>query len=281
MPGAVIGFGRLSRMNGQARAFALFSLTLIAAFLAEAAVYGANSTFLYERFAFYCTPLLVIAFVVWFESGETLAPPAVCGCGVRRWGRCVALATHGNVRRQHLAQPNPGCAEEPRSRSRRLGSGRVVPDPRRPGDRDGMVSTTPRRALLITALAVSGLMTVGAVARSSTEPHTASTPHVSVSDGAAFLTTSSADLNFLERTLFWSPSITRVLVFAGGGAPDGYGADDVTLTPAADLATASGTNNPGLYVVDPSTEVWTSSPVERRPDGIEVVKSDPKAIVFG
>ncbi len=70
LPGALMGFGRLARLNAEARAFVLLSLTLIVAFLAEAAVYGANSLFLYERFAFYCTPLLLTAFAVWFESSS-------------------------------------------------------------------------------------------------------------------------------------------------------------------------------------------------------------------
>ncbi len=278
LPGAILGFGRLGRMNERARVFALLALTLIVAFLAEAAVYGANSSFLYERFAFYCTPLLLIAFTVWFENTAWSA----------RWPYVfVAYAAAAGV----LLLPLTGSLDGSPSHSPTLaalrnlapfhqGSGQIiwVPILAILAIAVAWAGPVPRQALLLGAAVVSGIATVGAsralIHRAAIQP----TPHIAVANGAAFLTNSTASLSFFERTLFWNPEITRVLAI--GGSPDGYGAETVTMT-AAGPTQPDGTIAGGPYVVAPATGVWASSPVEARAAGIGVVSSSPEAVVFG
>jgi hypothetical protein len=267
-------------MNERARVFALLALTLIAAFLAEAAVYGANSSFLYERFAFYCTPLLLIAFTAWFES--TASPG--------RWPYVVAAyAAAAAV----LLLPLTGSLDGSPSHSPTLaalrnlapfhqGSGQIiwVPILTLLAIAVAWAGPVPRQALLVVAAVVSGIATVGAsralIHRAAIQP----TPHIVVANGAAILTNSTASLSFFERMLFWNPEITRVLAIGPGGSPDGYGAETVTMT-AAGPTRPDGTIATGPYVIAPATGVWASSPVEARAAGIGVVSSLPEAVVFG
>jgi hypothetical protein len=281
VPGAILGFGRLSRMNEEARALALLSVTLIVGFLAEAAVYGANSRFLYERFAFYCTPLLVIAFVAWFEHAEGSFRWPYAGVAYAAGAAAWLLPLTGTL--DGVTSHSPTLAALKNLAPVHSGSGQIVWVPIL-----GLLAIgtawsgpTPRRALLVAALAVSGLASIGASRAMINRAAPTPTPHISIKDGAAFLTTSADDYAFMERVLFWNPAITRVLVVGGGDAPDGYGAVDVTLTANRGLAAVTGSREGGPVVVGPTTSVWASSPALRGTNGVEAVTSSPKALVFG
>jgi hypothetical protein len=280
IPGAVLGFARLRRASIQGKAFAFLSIVLVVGFLAEATVYGANSALLYERFAFYCTPLVAIACAAWLE-----AP-------VARYRRPVYVGTAYGAAAMALLLPLTGTLDGTTSHTPVLaglknlapfhqGSGQIVWVPILALLSIGVALSGPaaRRSIVVVALAVCAVTSLGAsrsiINRASTPP----TPHLPVRSGAAFLTTPAGDGFFMERTLFWNPSITRVLVLGAGGAPDDFGSTVVTLTTDG-LVNAEGAGVAGPFVVGPTTKIWASTSVKGA-DGLDVVSGIPRAVIVG
>ena len=243
-------------------------------------MYGANSLFLYERFAFYCTPLLLTAFAVWFEhSSESLRLSYVVAAYAAA-AAALLLPLTGTL--DGSPSHSPTLAALVNLAPLHQGSGQIIWVPLLAMLAIGVAwsGPNPRGALLIVAVVVCGITTVGAsralIHRAATHP----TPHVAVRNGAAFLTTSTADLSFFERTLFWSPAITRVLALGPGGAPDGYGAETVTLSPNGVLAGPDGAPAPGPYVIAPRDLGFVAGRTHRQP-GSAWSRAHPDAVVFG
>ena len=67
--------GRYAR----SRVFAHITIVLAAGSLVEAAIWGANGNGVYERFTFYASPLLAVAFCVAIEHPDHKRSPAVVG----------------------------------------------------------------------------------------------------------------------------------------------------------------------------------------------------------
>jgi hypothetical protein len=280
IPGAVLGFARLRRAGSRGKAFTLLSVVLVVGFLAEGAVYGANSALLYERFAFYCTPLVAIACAAWLEQPlATSRGPLYVGAAYGAAAAALLLPLTGTL--DGTTSHTPVLAGLKNLAPFHQGSGQIVWVPVLALLSIGVALSGPaaRRSIVVVALAVCAVTSLGAsrsiINRASTPP----TPHLSVRSGAAFLTTSAGDGLFMERTLFWNPSITRVLVLGPGGAPDGFGSTVVRLTTDG-LIDADGAGVDGPFVVGPTTKIWASTSV-KGPDGLDVVTGIPKAVIVG
>ena len=90
VPLAATQLARLARASdARSRVFAHITIVLTTGSLVEAAIWGANGNGVYERFTFYASPLLAVAFCLGIERPDRQRHPGRSGWRIsRHWARC-------------------------------------------------------------------------------------------------------------------------------------------------------------------------------------------------
>jgi hypothetical protein len=254
VPGAMLGFwGLASGGDRRARAFAALSVLLILGFLAEAAIWGSNGLGLYERFTFYGSPLLAIAFVwsmrmrgkeqrrslyasiAYVTAAAAILLPLSSRLFFTDDHSLTLLGlSYGVI--VHLSSP-------PLLWAPLLGALAVL---------TGLFGLQHQHAVAVGA-AIVCLVTGVAGSRALIDLDAKVVSRVSLHGPAAYLTDGSGDHSYLEQTLFWNPDIDRVLVLGGAVSTDGFASTPVFAGPSGLLLTKSGGPIPGPFVIGPDT----------------------------
>ena len=231
LPAAVVGFAQLLKSpNPWRRAFAVLSLTIGVLIVLEAAYYDAILPRVHERYTFYVVPLIATACVfalqsnqrrrlyavsaytfaalaiilpatTWFQDADSSQAPTLLalqdlgtGAGRLAWALLLALVALALVQLQRF---------------------RWVPL---------ALATVVAGALCIdgTRVLLSYAPTAHPGGRTNIDLYRLSAPSKS-----GLVTWSGTDSYVLMKTLFWTPTVNRVLVLGGGAAADGFGSQPV------------------------------------------------------
>ena len=232
VPGALVGlFDCLRSAQTEQRAFALLAITLSIGLTLEAAAFGVNEEKVIERYAFYIAPLALIAFAWAVESSRRSR--AVAGLSYAMAGLAILVPLTSILR---------GAGDTPVTHLDGAPSlfGFATPPEVLWAPLLGLLSVLiglrvlPGRVVLLVAaglLAVlSGAATVELRDRAVAAP---ARPSLSPPRGSTLVISAETDAASELRTLFWNPSIARVLVVGNAGSPDGFPSTPVTFAPSA------------------------------------------------
>jgi hypothetical protein len=280
IPGAALGLGGLATSGERrARAFAALSVVLVLGFLIEAAVWGSNGLGLYERFTFYSSPLLAIAFVWSMRMGERR----------RTLYATVAYATAAAAILLPLSS-RLFISDDHSPTLLGLSYGLVLHLSSPPllwapllGVLAVLTSLYGLRYPYAVAVAAAAVCVVTGIAgsRALIDHNPETIPHASVQGPASFLTYGGSNPDYLEESLFWNPEVKRVVVVGGDPAPDGFASVPAFATSAGLLTTASGRHIPGPFVIGPDATALARGSALSQGDGLATFTETPAAIVFG
>jgi hypothetical protein len=280
VPGGFVGLARLMKAGDRrSRAFALLTMFLLGAMLLEATVWSASGQGVYERFAFYGAPLVVVAFVWAVESGSLVKRDVAVVAYLGAAGAALLPAL------QPLHDAGKDHAPTLQALSRFAyggGTGAVVWAPILAGLALFAAWQSARSGWSLVVLAATICIAISAgssLAYVQLKP-TSITPHVHAPSGSALVVWSGANRFFLMKTLFWNPRITRVLVLGPGGAPDDFPFTQAALSLNRGLETPSGTALPGPYVFTSDTTVLGGA-ASQASSGFTVERSMPAGVAFG
>ena len=221
VPGGLVGLSAMIRRGDRrGRAFALLTVLLLCAMLLEATVWSASGQGIYERFAFYAAPLVVMAFIWVIEAGTLVRRYVAASRTSRAIGAALLPALpplHGaddeHAPSLHALSSSRSPAGRPRSSGRPVlvVLALLVAWKRRDG---GPGTARRRRSRSASCSASVPRIAYGATADSSF-------PDIHAPTNSALVTWSDADPYSMMQCLFWNPAITRVLVLGRQHAPDG------------------------------------------------------------
>jgi hypothetical protein len=281
VPGGLVGLGALIRRGDRrGRAFALLSSLLLCAMVLEATVWSASGQGIYERFAFYAAPLVVIAFIWIIESG-TLVRGHVAGFAY--------LAALGAALLPALP-PLHGAYDEHAPSIHALSDLTVA------GRSASIVwspvlvvlallvawkGATARRTMVLGGIAICILLSVGSALAYERHQADSAFPDIHAPSNSALVTWADADPYSMMQYLFWNPEIARVVVLGAPHAPDGLPFTAARLGPGPEVTSAAGAVVPGPFVFGPDTTVPAGSGSPEAPSGFEVRQEIPPAVAFG
>jgi hypothetical protein len=252
VPAATVGIAHLmAEREPHARAFGWLVAFLTAGFLAEAAIWGANGNGLYERFTFYASPLLAVAFVrevTRWRSTRRL-PYAVVAYGAAAAALLLPL-TADLVANEGHSPTMLGLVGD-----RAI---RVIWPPLFAVLAVVAAAVGAARGRLLAAIAAAVLVCTAAsgfhsLLRGETYPAT----HVVAPTGTALLA-DPVQSNYEVATLkmlFWNPELTRLVVFGSGTSPDPAGVVQGQLSPHGPETTA-GRPIAGPLAVGDDVSAW-------------------------
>jgi hypothetical protein len=281
VPGIAVGLTQLFRAGRRGRTLVVLTLLLTVGFVFEAAVYGANGGYLYERFAFYVTPLFSIAFVWWWESGD----------GFRRgpYAAAAYVAAAGALLLPLTSTLDGSPSHSPTLAALRAlvpidqGGGKIVwiPALAAIAVAAALTGPTPRRLVVLAALGVMVTATIGATIALHDRAAATPIPRVDVASGASLLVSRSDGIAYTERALFWNRSIDRVLVLDDLPAPDGYPSAAARLSGDGYVESQAGRRIRGSVVVGADAAVLPEGSLTIGRDGLGVFEGPVDAIVVG
>jgi hypothetical protein len=255
VPGGFAGLWKLVRgADPRGRAFGLLTVVLLGAMLFEATVWSASGQGIYERFAFYGAPLLVIA-LVWAVESRALA---------RREVAAFAYLCAVGAALLPVLPPLHGAYDEHSPTIHFLARFDLYGHP---------AALVWGPVLVVLALLVAwrgasagwsvivsgGVVCVAISAGASVaylrhQPDS-DVPRAHAAPGSALVTWQDADPYSVMKALFWNPAITRVVVLGEPSSPDGLPFTAASLGPGRTLTSSSGGAVPGPFVFAPDTTV--------------------------
>jgi hypothetical protein len=291
VPGAVVGFADMARSaDPRCRAFAFLSLFLIVGQVAQAVPFGVNWDLVLERYAFYASPLLMVAFVWWVESlrGRNAAH-------VERRKAYVGVAIAGAVAALLLPVRGPLLGAFLDDSPTLLGLSQI-PVGERPSEVFVWAPTlvllalvvawrgaAVARGLIAVAAVLSVMISLGTSQAYAESAQTRTVPHAQLPHGVALVTWPGVVHADIMEVLFWNRAITRVLVLSTE-AEARIGLISSTrarLAPGPTLVAEDGSQLAGPFVIRPDTEVIEPRSTASRQALLEVLAEIPPVIAFG
>jgi hypothetical protein len=280
VPGGFASLWSMIRTDDRrARAFAFLTILLVGATLLEATLWSASGQGVYERFAFYTAPLVVIA-LIWAVEYRALA----------RWGVAVFAYTAalGAVLLPALP-PLHGAGDEHAPALHALSNFAV-------GGRPASIIWAPALvalALLVAwrgatspwnminaGIAICIALSIGSSVAYVGDQPDAPVPSAHASNGSSLVTWSAANSFLLMRTLFWNPEISRVVVLSRPHSPDGLPVIAAHLGRGRRLKSADGSFVRGPFVFGLDTTPLGEG-TQTGGQELTTLKSMPVAIAFG
>jgi hypothetical protein len=279
VPGGLVGLGSLiARGDLRGRGFALLTAFLLGAMLLEATVWSASGQGVYERFTFYGAPLVAIAFVAAVEARPFIRGHVASVAYLAAVGAVllpVLPPLHGAYD-EHSPSIHALSALTPGGRSAALIWAPVLVAAALFVAWRGAASGSK---LIVAALGLCFALSVGSsLAYIRHQPDT-EIPFARAPSGSALVTWADADPDSLMKTLFWNPSISRVLVLGRARSPDPFPVTAVRLNSDGSLSAARGAV-PGPFVFAPDTTVLGSKTTATR-SSFTIVPRVPVGIAFG
>ncbi len=284
VPGAALGLGALAKSDERRpRAFAALSAVLLVCFLLEAAVWGSNNIGLYERFTFYGTPLLAIAFVWSFRltraRRDIYASIAYAGAAAaillplttRLFGSddhspTLLGLSYGLI--VHLTSP-------PLLWAPLLGLLAAL---------TALIGREHRHAVTIAAAGVCVVTSI-AGSRALIDHNPATIPRTGGQEPAVLLAYGGSDPDYLQESLFWNPKIAHVVVLGDDPSPDGFAVIGTRARSNRLLVAQDGRPVRGPYVIGPDTvalgRAWRLSTGAGGPAGLATFTAAPLVVAFG
>jgi len=254
VPAAVVGIpSMMGSRDARQRAYGMLVLPVVGVLLLEAAIFGAGQGQLMERYTFYGAPLLALAFLAAMRDGFLH----------RRAHRALLAAFAGvavllPVDDRLLFARDDFAPVLVALRPARDALGSAFP----------LAVAVPLVALTLTALifaryrkpflvAFIGLAICGAASAGAsvviTPGDQGGTRPMALSKPATFVTSSSTNPSTVMTTLFWNPTIQRVLV-TDSARPDGYAVAAAEMGRGG-VVRANGTRVHGALVFDAASTV--------------------------
>jgi hypothetical protein len=285
VPAALVGLGAtLGSENRARRGFGRLSVLLLAGLLCEAGLWSANGNGIYERFTFYASPLLVLAFLC--ELGNVEGRPrrgrlpyAALAYGAAAAAVLLPLGSRIADNQGHsptLLALTDGLAV-------RVASASVVWAPLLAVLAVGAAAAGGRHGRLLLGVGAALLAVTSASAiRSLQDYDSESTPRVAASAGTALLVNPALPrYEFsVQRTLFWSPHLDRLVVVGGGGPPDMLPAGRADLAPPHALVEPGDAAVEGPFAVGADTSAWRDGRLIAD-GGPAMLPSAPDTLAFG
>jgi hypothetical protein len=279
VPGGLVGLWQmLTGADPRRRAFAFLTTLLLGTMLLEAAVWSASGQGVYERFAFYGAPLVVIALIWAVESGSL----------TRRGVAAVAYFAALGAVLLPVRPPLHGANDEHSPALHALSNLSIGRHPASVVWGPVLVllalfvawwGTSAGLRLAAGGIALSIALSIGAsIAYIRHQPDT-EIPRAHAPRGSALVTWHDADPFSLMKTLFWNPAIDRVIVLGPGEAPDGYSYTAAKLARDGALRAEDGLPVPGPYVFAPDTTVLNRTGLSAAPFAVRATV--PRAFAFG
>ena len=253
VPGGFAGlWGMMRSSDRRGRAYAFLTVFLLGAMLLEATVWSASGQGVYERFAFYGAPLVIIALIRAIEA-RTL---------VRRDVAAVAYVAAIGAALLPVLRPLHGAYDEHSPSLHSLSNLTI-------GGRSAAIVWAPllvALALLVAwrgatagwnliaaAIVLSVALSVGAsLAYIRHQPDTG-IPHAGAPSGSSLVTWQDADPYSVMKDLFWNPSITKVVILGPPTSPDGFPFTAARLNRSGTLTSSTGAVVHGPFVLAPDT----------------------------
>ncbi len=268
--------------DARSRVFAHITIAVTAGSLVEAAIWGANGNGVYERFTFYASPLLAVAFCLGIEHPDGKRRPATAGLAY--------LAALGALLVPLTNRLTENLGHSPTALG--LTNGLIFAGGAPP------LFWAPLLAVLAVIAAAAGsdrphLLAVGAAAvlvttsvagfRDIDQRSHFRAPIAPPTSRAALLVSSSQPDYMINgmQTLFWNPGINRVVSLGGSDSPDGLGAIAGRLRTRPAIVDDESRSVPGPFVVAPNTTVWGAGRVDGASDGTRTLAHAPTTVAFG
>ena len=267
VPGAVLGLPELIRSrDAWQRTFGVFATSASLLIVLEAAYFDTIQHRVHERYTFYAVPLLAIACVVGLKSESRRARYAIIAYALAVLA--ILVPATSSFRGADSGQAPTLLALHS------LGSGAAQLAWAIPLSLVAVAVAQlrgARRAPLVIASVVAGVLCVAGthallgfvpIAQAAGSHRTdlfklGAPPH------SALVTWSGTDRFELEKTLFWTRGIDRVLVLGGGPAADGFGSEPVTFGRHG-IVHPSGRPVRGPFAFGPATTAFVSSSAASR-----------------
>jgi hypothetical protein len=279
VPGAVLG-ARGMVVSGQARARAFVALSglLLCGFLFAAAIYGSNRLGLYERFTFYASPLVAIAFV-W--SIRIKSHSRIVYASVAYAGAAAAILLPQTSRLFISDDHSPTLLGLSYGLIVHLSSPPIVWAPLLAllAVMTGLFGTQRRYEVAFAAAAVC-IVTSAAASRALVDLDEHAVPRLHTPTPTAFVTYRSGDPYYLMKSLFWNPQIRRVVVVGGHPSPDSFASIPAYPGPTGLLTAPSGRPIVGPFAIGPDTIVGNPRILPDSGDSGTFTKA-PTLMVFG
>ena len=283
VPGAVMGLrSMVVDRNGRARAFGVLAILLVVTLLAEAAVWGANGQGLYERYSFYGTPLLAIAFARSIEAAGPRFSRALYAA-IAYAGAVAAILLPLSSRLVDNVEQSPTLLGLAAGLILNLHSPPLIWAPIFALLAAGTALVGPRHSQALTIIASCVcVVTSAAGMRALVDQNDPVVPTFNATAGAAYLTNPNESRYSVMKNLFWSPHIRRVVVLGASAFPDGLRSLEGRLTASSTIVTtAGGAPIPGPFVVGTGTFVRSRQHVLAHGEGLAQFPNAPALIAFG
>ncbi|MGZ4415932.1 MAG: hypothetical protein ACXVRZ_16385 [Gaiellaceae bacterium] len=283
VPGACLGLRRFVHDQPPRRAFAYLTLAITAALLVVAAVVGAGTGRVYERYVFYAVALLAIPFMWVVESvprDRVYAATAYVAAGMAVLVP-VVTGLHG---------ANDDMSPTMLALNSVVGSGggetlawavALAILAVAVGLRVSRSSTVAVAATIIVAtLSVLGARALGRLGPDARLGRSA-LPRIDAPSDSALLTFPGDDSVQLMKTLFWNPRIGRVLVVGNGKSPDSFASTGVGLAPGPRFVDLRGGEVAGPYVVGLDAVATVGAGFESNGRSTVLIRRPPSVLIVG
>jgi hypothetical protein len=286
VPGACLGFAQLLKGGANQKAFAVLSLALVVCLLAVAAPFGPAQGRVYERYFFYVAPLLAVAFVWSVESLERTPVYSAVAYAAAAVG--LLLPTVNGLRASYDDMSPTllglGTIGGSGTVSTLLWASGLAAAAAAAGLRFASRRFTPLLAVVIAAsvgaMGTESLLGFG-TALGERLNVSSETPRLHAPPNSAIVTSELTNRWLLMKTLFWNPTVTRVLVLGGGSAADTFPSTSVRLQPGRGLVGMDGQRVSGPFALDTDTAAaYPTSVASRRPLPGVFARS-PSVFLFG
>ena len=289
VPGAIVGFAALIRSaDPRHRVFTVFTIGVTVAVVAQAAYVDAFQHRVHERYTFYVAPLL-IASCVW--AAQSAAVPRAYSLVAYGLGLAAILLPAS----ESLRSADSGQSPTLLGLDQLAGGGRgahlgwavaltiaavaVGLFPYRPG------IWIPLAVIISTATCIAGtraLLDFIPFRGSDAAAHSLKLFRLGAPPRAALVTWKGTDQFELMKTLFWTPTIDRVLVLGGGSASDGYASTPTSFQSRGGFVDRDLRSIAGPFAFAPDTTVvpFAHGP-DARPTNDSWLRRSPLAVFLG
>jgi hypothetical protein len=282
VPGAVVGLWKLVATGAKRpKAFGHLSVLLVAGFVLEAAIWGANGNGVYERFTFYAAPLIAIAFVRTIETDRSERRRAYAGVAYAAAAAALLVPLSSQIT-ENLGQ-SPTMLGLNAGLIVRLHSPPLVWAPLLAVLAVGAAGAGARHGLALATTAAAVCVVAGAVGMRTLIDRNAPIPHTHSSSDAALLFTPTQPTDAIQamQTMFWNPNIRRLIGLGSSASPDTLRLTLATVASPGVIETTDGTRVNGPFVVAPGTMARSTSRIFADGGRAQVFAGSPRLVFFG
>jgi hypothetical protein len=287
IPGALVGLASLLRsVDQRQRVFAVLTLGVTFAVVAQAAYVDAFQHRVHERYTFYVVPLLVVA-CMW--AAEAVAASRFYSLAAYALGVIAILVPAS----ESLRSADSGQSPTLLGLDQFGGSGSTARLVWAVGltiaiVAVGLFRSRPHVWMVLAVLISGGICVAGTRALldfipargSDAAAHDLSLFRLGAPPKAALVTWTGTDQFTLMKTLFWTPTVDRVLVLGSSKASDGFGATQASFEPRLGFVDRLGRPVAGPFAFAPDTTAIASELSSSSKDA-PWLRSAPVALIIG